>query len=68
MTPAVRPARSIAAVASGSMPTGFSQNTCLPAAAAASTISRCSAFGAVTSTTSTSGRVTSSRQSAIASS
>jgi hypothetical protein len=39
MIPARRPARSIAAVASGLMPTGFSQKMCLPAAAAASAIS-----------------------------
>jgi hypothetical protein len=35
MTPARRAAASIAAVASGEIPTGFSQAMCLPAAAAA---------------------------------
>ena len=39
----------------GEIPTGFSQAMCLPAAAAASTSSRWSAFGAVMSTTSTAG-------------
>ena len=44
---------------------GFSQATCLPAARAARTISRCLLFGVVTSTRSTSGSATAAAQSVV---
>ena len=67
MTPASRQAFSARAVWAGVPPTGFSQKTCLPAAAAASTISQCTMLGAQTATTSTSGWSTAARQSSVAS-
>src|SRR3954454_1187309 len=62
----LRAARSARAVCSGVPPTGFSQNTCLPAAAAASTSSTWSMFGAATYTTSTAGSSITARQPASA--
>ena len=53
-------------VCSGVPPTGFSQNTCFPAAAAATAISSWIMFGPQMVTTSTSGAATSSRQSPTA--
>jgi hypothetical protein len=47
---------------------GFSQKTCLPASAAMIAISACRSVGTETSTTSTSSRVTTSRQSVAVSS
>lgn len=47
---------------------GFSQWTCVPAAMAASAISRWSALGVVIATMSTAGSATSSRQSSVAAS
>ena len=68
MMPARRVAAPMRAVCSGVPPTGFSQNRCLPASAAAMQSCSWSMFGAVTVTTSTSGCSTTRRQSPLASS
>lgn len=56
-------AATIFAPCSASIASGFSHATILPAASAASAISRCELFGVQTSTRSTSGRSTTRRQS-----
>ena len=56
--------RATASVSAGPRPTGFSTHTCLPACAAATATSRCSALGTVMLTTSTAGSSSTSRQSA----
>jgi hypothetical protein len=65
ITPARRTARSACTVCSGVPPTGFSQNTCLPASATASTSSTWSMLGAAIHTASTAGSSTTRRQSSV---
>ncbi len=67
-TSAAIAAAATASVSAGSRPSGFSPQKCLPAAAAASAISRWSTFGAVMLTASTSGCASTSIQSVVDSS
>ena len=68
-TPSTTPARrhaSIIALASRTLSaSGFSQNTCLPAAAAASTIGRCSECGVTTTTALMPGSASTSAKSVV---
>ena len=68
MTPARFTASAIARASSTVLASGFSQMMCLPALAAAMAISACTLLGVQMSTTSTSGRATTARQSDEASS
>ena len=63
--PAPSTARSIASVSSGSAPSGFSPQKCLPASAAVTAISRWRKFGAQIETASTAGSAITSRQSVV---
>ena len=64
-TSAASAARAISIVSAGSAPSGFSPQKCLPAAAAASAISRWRKFGAQIETASTSGSSITARQSVV---